>query len=122
MTTILLVDDDAHLREAAREILAAEGFEVLDFGSAADAIVILRTQQVALAVVDLDVALREGVDLAEAVCETPELDRTALIGVTFDVKAVDLELLDLALQKPYVTSDLPRVIREVLAQVRRAAR
>jgi CheY-like chemotaxis protein len=113
---ILLVDDDHHIRAVARELLVAEGHEVLDLASAADAIVILRREQIALAIVDLDVARREGVDLADAVCATPELDRTALIGVTFDVTRVDLELVDLALQKPYATTDLPRVIREVLAR------
>lgn len=115
MATILLVDDDAHIRVIARELLLAEGHEVFDLGSAADAIVILRRQHVHLAIVDLDVALREGVDLADAICATPDLDRTALIGVTFDVTRVDLEIVDLALQKPYVTSDLPRVVRDVLA-------
>jgi DNA-binding response OmpR family regulator len=111
-----VVDDDAHIRAAARALLVADGFEVFDLGSAADALVLLRHQPIDLVIVDLDVARREGIDLAEAICSAPEFDRTSLIGVTTDVTTADLELLDLALQKPYATADLPRVVREVLAK------
>lgn len=111
-----MVDDDAHIRAAARALLMAEGFEVFEFASAADALVLLRREPIDLVLVDLDVARREGVDLAEAICSSSEFDQTSLIGVSTDVKTADLELLDLALQKPYATADLPRVVREVLAR------
>jgi FixJ family two-component response regulator len=116
---IVVVDDDRHIRDAARVLLAAAGFDVVDLASAADALLLLRREPAAAAIVDFDVARREGVGLAIAVCATSELERVALIGVAFDVGSIHLELVDLAIQKPYATLDLAGLVRSAIEKASR---
>lgn len=117
---VVLVDDDRPIRDAARVLLKSAGFDVVDFGSAADALVALRRERAAAAIVDFDVARREGLDLAIAVCATSELERVALIGVAFDLARIDLELVDRAIQKPYATLDLANLVRRTIEEVAHA--
>ena len=114
MAKILIVDDDPGIAVVASALLTAEGHEVETLESARDAAARLRRADVDLAIVDFDVAKREGLDLAEAITSTPALDETALIGVAFDVQQIPLELVDLAVQKPYATEELGAIVRRVL--------
>ena len=114
MPKVLIVDDDPGIAEIACTLLRAEGHQAQHLTSAADALAHLRLHKADLAILDFDIAKREGLDLAEAICEQPILDGCALIGVAFDLKDVDLELVDLAVQKPYATGELGKVVASVL--------
>jgi two-component system alkaline phosphatase synthesis response regulator PhoP len=112
--SIVIVDDDDAMRATARELLRAAGYDVRDARDPEDALVMIRHDPPDVAIVDLDIEKREGADLAAAISADPDLEDTALIGVSFDVARIDLERVDLAVQKPYATLDLPEVVRRVL--------
>ena len=81
--TILLVEDDALLRQAFRILLEDVGYRVLEAGTAADAIATARADQPAAVVLDMGLPDRPGLDVARelrAAEETRDLPIIALTG------------------------------------------
>ncbi|CAN7644950.1 MULTISPECIES: response regulator transcription factor [unclassified Paenibacillus] len=62
-THILVADDDAHIRELMRFLFSKEGYAVFEASDGEQASRLLETEQIHLAVVDVMMPLRDGLEL-----------------------------------------------------------
>lgn len=119
--TILIVEDDELLRDAFKLLLEDAGYQVLEAGTAADAIRIATEKLPALVVLDLGLPDRPGLDVVRSFREDPDLVETPVIALTGRVgPAEERECLeagcDRYLPKPVAPADL---LRELPALLRR---
>ncbi|HEX6635585.1 MAG TPA: PAS domain-containing protein, partial [Usitatibacter sp.] len=117
--SILLVEDDALVRRAAQRQLASLGYRVMEAGTAAEALAILRGgAHVDLLFTDVVMPGMGGPDLArEARALRPSLKVLFVSGYTGDAMA-DPERFPAGVQllhKPYRRPDLARKVRAALA-------
>ncbi|MFL5817461.1 MAG: response regulator transcription factor [Conexibacter sp.] len=66
-STILVVEDDRHTRTFLSDNLAADGFEPIGAGNAREAVRLMETRYPDLAIVDLTLPDRDGLDLLKQV-------------------------------------------------------
>ena len=109
--SILLVEDDALLRDSFAILLEESGYRVLTAGTAADAIQIASEERPGLVVLDLGLPDRPGLDVVRAIREDPEVADTPVIALTGRVGAGEEQAsLDAGcnryLAKPIAPSDL----------------
>jgi two-component system cell cycle sensor histidine kinase/response regulator CckA len=119
--TILLVEDEAGVRELAREFLERGGYTVLEAPSGAEALCIVRefTRPIHLLVTDVIMPELSGHDLARRVSELrPGIKVLFMSGYTDDAIAQHgvLEQGTFLLQKPFDLHSLRLKVREVLAE------
>jgi two-component system KDP operon response regulator KdpE len=118
-TRILLVEDDAPLREAFRLLLEDVGYEVHEAGTAAEALRAAAQEPPALVLLDLGLPDRPGLDVARELKSTPGTRATPVFALTGRVGADERRAcLDagcaLYLAKPVELRMLLRRIREAL--------
>jgi nitrogen-specific signal transduction histidine kinase len=117
--TVLVVDDEPGIREMARELLSALGYEALlaEDGQVACRIVRERGAGIALVLLDIVMPRMGGKETFEALRElSPSLPILLSSGYTLEGAAQ--EILDKGangfIQKPYGLSELARAVRGVL--------
>jgi CheY-like chemotaxis protein len=116
--TILLVEDDASVRDLAREVLEMNGYTVIEAGDGVEALAIYgqKAPEIDMMVTDLVMPRLGGRELAREVArDQPELPVLYLSGYT-DSAALHQGGLDGSyfLQKPFTPAALAHKIREVL--------
>lgn len=122
MTTapILLVEDDALLRDAFRLLLEDAGFPVVEAGSAGDALARAHAATPALVILDLGLPDRPGLEVARelrvgaATREVPIIALTGRVGAAEQQACLDAGC-SLYLPKPIGPRELLRRIRQLLA-------
>lgn len=90
MITILIVDDDPHIRELLRFYLHKEGYKTIEAVDGADALQYLETEQVQLAIVDIMMPNIDGYQLCKEIrgfYDIPVLMLTAKGEITDKEKA-----------------------------------
>ncbi|MGE5190464.1 MAG: MEDS domain-containing protein [Gemmatimonadota bacterium] len=117
--TVLVVDDEPGIREMARELLAALGYDAVtaEDGQAACRIVRERGATVALVLLDIVMPGMGGKETFEALrALSPSLP--ILLSSGYSVEGVAQEILDKGadgfIQKPYGLSELARAVRGAL--------
>ena len=117
---ILLVDDDARLREIVTMALEGDGYDVLTAGSGEEAIGVLEARDPALLILDVMLPGLDGFELCRDIrtrSPVPILMLTAKVD-TVDV-VVGLESgADDYVTKPFVTKELLARIRALLRRAR----
>jgi DNA-binding response OmpR family regulator len=115
---ILIVDDDAAIREVVRLNLEAEGFEVLCAGTVADALQACAESPCVLAVLDIMLPDGDGVELARRLRQRSDIPIIMLSAKDTDVdKAVSLGVgADDYVTKPFSPVEL---VARVKAHLRR---
>jgi DNA-binding response OmpR family regulator len=120
MTTILVVDDDPHIRELVRVVLHEDGFETEAAADGAEALELIERQKVELAVVDVMMPNMDGWELVRELRrlgDMPILMLTAK-GETGDkVKGFRLGVDDYLL-KPFEAPELTARVRALLKRYR----
>jgi len=117
--TILLLEDDAAVRELLKEILAEEGYHVLEAAQPAEALRMARAHRgrIHLLLTDMVMPQMTGADLArELVRERRDLRVLYMSGYTAGAVA-DRGIMtepSLFLQKPFSTDDLLTKVRSAL--------
>ena len=111
---LLVVDDEANIRELLGKCLASNGYRVTAVASAAEALRVARDERPDLIISDLQLEDADGLEMiAELKAEFPERPVILLTGVLFDPKVVN-ELLpakvDCYLEK---TSSLAKILEAV---------
>lgn len=105
--SVLIVEDDADVREAVADLLEGEGYECLHAQNGIDALAVLSVQRPDLLIADLLMPLMSGVDLLARLRKDPScrdmpvIAMTAandrMVGVKLDVpvlhKPIDLSAL-----------------------------
>lgn len=117
MHQVLVVEDDAGIRDVLRALLAAANYRVIEAESAARGEIEARAHKPDLAIVDLGLPDRDGVDLIRGVrswSAVPIIVLSARIGEAQKIAALDAGADD------YVTK--PFGAQELLARVRAALR
>ncbi|HEY3119298.1 MAG TPA: PAS domain S-box protein [Vicinamibacteria bacterium] len=117
--TILLLEDDAAVRELLKEVLAEEGYDVLEAAQPAEALRMARAhrERIHLLLTDMVMPQMTGADLArELVRERRDLRVLYMSGYTAGAVA-DRGIMtepSLFLQKPFSTDDLLAKVRAAL--------
>jgi two-component system OmpR family response regulator len=113
---ILIVDDDANARLNFRIALQTEGYEILEAGSAAQALGLFAQASFALAILDMRMPHMDGLSLLAKMREngisTPTVIVSAFGDVSHAVKAMKLGAIDF-LQKPLRPEDLRNAVAEI---------
>lgn len=73
MITILVVDDDPNIRELLRFYIQREGYKVIEATDGADALNLLESNQVQLAIVDIMMPHIDGYELCEEIRQTYDI-------------------------------------------------
>jgi CheY-like chemotaxis protein len=120
MTRIMVVDDNANVRTAARMLLEANGFQVVEAESGGTALARLGSEDVQVVLTDIFMPGTDGIELIHALHrDSPDLPVVAMSGGGFgdgkDVLAV-ARLLGAAeiVQKPFTQRKLIGAIRRAI--------
>lgn len=119
--TILIVEDDDLLRDAFKLLLEDAGYQVLEAGSARQALDIALDRLPALVVLDLGLPDRPGLDVVRTMRQDPDLRETPVIALTGRVgegeRRACLEAgCNRYLAKPVAPADLLRELPALLAR------
>lgn len=119
--TILIVEDDDLLRDAFRLLLEDAGYQVLEAGSAGEALALAIDRFPALVVLDLGLPDRPGLDVVRAMRLDPDLKDTPVIALTGRVGENERRACFEAgcnryLAKPVAPTDLLRELPALLAR------
>ena len=118
--TILVVEDEPQVRMMIRVVLRAEGFEVLEAASGAEAIQLSRnhTAPIDLAVIDVVMPGMGGMDLANWFDpERPGMKVLYISGMssTVAVESLATGAPSLLLRKPFTRSQLLQRVKDLLS-------
>ena len=120
---VLVIDDDALVRETLAETLAAEGIEVDGLANAEDALVLLGANQVPdVLVTDIDLgAGLTGLDLARIAFERhPSVEIILISGKPLDQDQGASGRRERFLRKPFSPAALAAAIRDAAAAAAKA--
>ena len=120
---LLLVDDEAALREPLAEYLSRQGFAVSQAVSAAQARSILQTETPELVLLDIMMPGEDGLSLCRMLRETTDIPVILLTALSEDTdRVVGLEIgADDYVVKPFEPRELVARIRSVLRRASKAA-
>lgn len=118
-TTILVVDDEADIREPLCEYLELNGFACLEAENAEQAYALLDKNEVDLVVLDIMMPGESGLDVCRNLSQTTQTPVILLTALTDDTdRIVGLELgADDYLSKPFNPRELIARIRSVLRRI-----
>lgn len=117
--TILLVEDDELLRDAFKLLLEDAGYQVLEAGTAGDALQIARERFPALIILDLGLPDRPGLDVVRTLRTDSEMAGVPVIALTGRVGQSERQACldagcDRYLAKPVSPLDLLKELPELL--------
>ncbi len=116
MNKIMVVDDDANIRELIRLILKKEGFEVLEAGDGIDALEKLEKNKIDLVVLDIMMPNMDGWEFCTRIrtfCDLPVLMLTAKGETSQKLKGFKLGADDY-LTKPFEHEELTARVKALL--------
>ena len=117
--TILYVEDNQDNRILVRRVLQAEGYEVLEAGTAQGALQILEASKPDLILMDINMPDIDGYTLTTRIKARPDMYSTPIIALTANVMRGDRERslqagCDGYIQKPIDVDSLPAQIAHFL--------
>ena len=115
--TILVVDDDAAIREVVAEVLEEEGYQVTVASSGQDALVAIDADEPALVVLDMRMPVMNGWEFAEQLSDRPGRRIPLLVmtaAVDADKRAAEIGAAG-TLSKPFDLSDLIELVQTLIA-------
>ncbi len=117
--TVLVVEDDAGLREALVDTLALADIHCIEAESAEDAIVMLKQQSVSLVVSDVQMGGMSGIDLLKSIKlnypDLPVLMMTAYATIDDAVEAMRLGAIDY-MAKPFAPEVLLNMVSRYMPE------
>ena len=121
MSRILIIDDDRFVRTSIRAVLESAGYEIQDTGDADTGIAAQKEQPFDLAIIDLIMPQKEGLEtIRELKAEFPELPIIAISGGGEIVRKNFIEAAQLfgagaTLEKPFGGEELLSTIEALLS-------
>lgn len=117
---LLVVDDDAELRETLAELLEEEGFRVTQAGSGHEALRALDVERPALIVLDYMMPGMSGADFRKEQLARPDLREIPLVLLTAAKECADFREMkpDAIVKKPFAMSALLDSVAAVLGRSR----
>ncbi|OXM87272.1 response regulator transcription factor [Paenibacillus rigui] len=120
MPVILIVDDDAHIRELVRVFLEQSGFSTLEASDGNEALAVLERNKVDLVVLDIMMPNRDGWSMCEELrkdYELPVLMLTAKAETVHKVRGFEIGADDY-LVKPFEPAELVVRVKALLKRYR----
>lgn len=120
-SSVLIVEDDAHLREALADTLSGKDFTVLTADNGQEALNILKSSDVGLVLSDLQMQPMNGLELLDEIRTSyPSLPAVLMTAHGTIENAVDVMRNGAAdyLVKPFAADDLTRVVGKYLKPAR----
>ncbi|SIT43940.1 Response regulator receiver protein [Paraburkholderia piptadeniae] len=114
MTHILLVDDDANLRDALRAVLDASGHEVVVAQNGREALRLTRDSHPQVIVSDVTMPLMDGIELTRQIRAIPGFEQVPVVLMSAR-EAVPTVPVAAMLRKPFAPSELLAVLDELFA-------
>lgn len=117
--TILLVDDEAALRDVTKVSLESYGYTVLTAQDGIDALAVCaqNAKRIAIVVTDIMMPDMDGLALIPAIKRiNPGIEIIAMSGLTTQDKVMNITGVSNYLSKPFSESELVRLIQESLAK------
>lgn len=111
MLSVLVVDDERDIREAVSEVLADEGYQVLDAGDGAEALSKVREHHPDVILLDLMMPRMNGWEFRAAQKDDPELSRIPVIVISALGKVAGLDAAEF-IQKPFELDQLLTAVRQ----------
>lgn len=112
---ILVVEDDADLRSVIREQLDGAGYNVLEAANGQIALRIIADQQVDLIITDIDMPVKNGLELLEDVKrDNARIPVVVMTGGNHNEKLILAAGACAFVQKPFVT-DIGSIVRKMAA-------
>jgi len=109
---ILLVDDDAAIRDAVRQVLVDQGFRVVEARDGAEALRAIDTEPPAMIVLDVQMPGIDGPALArELRTRLRRVPLVILTGVADPKREADRCNAEAYLRKPFDADELVRLVR-----------
>ena len=116
-TTVLIAEDEASVRDAARRLLQRAGMRVLTACNGVQALAILDTEHVDVLMTDMMMPIMGGVELiSRATMTWPQLRVIVISGYAEIDESDPHPLGDLVLEKPFSADSLIRAVRDVTTQ------
>jgi len=112
---VLIVEDDPYLRTNLQQLLRDEGFRVVGAADGLEGLRRLRTDNVAVVVLDLTMPRMDGPTFLEVKARNPEIARVPTVVVTGrDVVEIDIKRsVDAVLHKPVEFARLVAALRRL---------
>jgi len=114
---VLVVDDEAHLRESLEKTLAKEGFDVVQAATGQEALEALRERPISIALCDLRMPIMDGIQFLKAArAIRPETEVIMMTGygtVQMAVEAIKLGAYDF-IEKPFKRLELVKSIQKAI--------
>ncbi|MGF6267463.1 CheY-like chemotaxis protein [Paraburkholderia youngii] len=114
MTRILLVDDDANLREALGAVLDASGHEVVVAPNGREALRLARDSHPQVIVSDVTMPLMDGVEMTRRIRTLPACEQVPVVLMSALAAAPAVPVAAM-LRKPFAPSELLAVLDELAA-------
>jgi CheY-like chemotaxis protein len=117
--TILVVDDDAHIRELVCEVLDLEGYRVRSAADGCAALDVLASCHADLILLDLNMPIMDGWTFCAHQRERPEISGIpiALMSAAHNLRSRELPCVPVAiLEKPFDLDDLLQHVAHALEQ------
>ncbi len=117
--TVLIADDEASLRLLVSATLEWEECRVLEAADGDQAWDIIRAERPTLAILDVTMPGRSGIELVQAIKSDPELKNTKVVLLTAKAQPHDIQAgldagADLYLTKPFSPLELLSVVEQAL--------
>lgn len=118
---IVIVDDDQDIRLLLDFNLSGEGYEVLEAANGAEALDIIKTNEIALVVTDLSMPVMDGYELIKNLKDNPETSKIPVLLLTGrEEERVSTEGMtnppDDFIPKPFVKADLLEKVEKLLTK------
>jgi CheY-like chemotaxis protein len=119
VTTVLIADDEPNLRILVNATIASEQYSVIEAADGDEAWQLLLEHKPAVALLDVQMPGRSGLDLTRAIRSEPQLSATHVILLTSQAQEADVQAglaagADRYLTKPFSPLELLTVVEEAL--------
>ncbi|HEY2710554.1 MAG TPA: response regulator [Caulobacteraceae bacterium] len=124
--TVLIADDDAVSVHLLRHCLTSAGFRVVTAGDGREALALMQSEPVVLAILDVMMPVMDGLEVVNRARADPKLSTIPVIMVTSreqDTDILDAMKLGVAdyLIKPFRPTEFLTRVARIIAERRRAA-
>lgn len=110
---ILIVEDDADLRSVIKEQLDGAGYNVIEAANGQIALRIIADQQVDLIITDIDMPIKNGLELLEEVKrDNARIPVVVMTGGNHNEQMILAAGASAFVQKPFVT-DMGKIVRKM---------
>jgi len=122
---IMVVDDEAGIRDILSEILAVKGFEVTSAKDGMESLRYMRTKNYDLVVTDINMPHLNGIELLKKMKKAGRKEKIVIMtGSAFELPDHnnDMPMIYFQLKKPFKIDDFLHVVSSVLKSKRSGAR